>query len=36
MIKLSGPLTSKIDRDSDLYKKLSDANARLAQEDAHL
>ena len=36
MIKLSGPLTSKIDRDSDLYKKLSDANARLAKKDATL
>lgn len=36
MIKLSGPLTLKIDRTSDLYKKLSDANARLAKKDSTL
>ena len=36
MIKLSGPLTLKIDRASDLYKKLSDANARLAKKDSTL
>ena len=36
MIKLSGPLTSKIDRGSDLYKKLSAANSRLAKKDSTL
>ena len=36
MITLSGPLASKIDRGSDLYKKLSAANARLAKKDATL
>ena len=36
MIKLSGPLATKIDRGSDLYKKLSAANARLAEKDATL
>ena len=36
MIKLSGPLTSNIDRSSDLYKKLNEANARLAKKDATL
>ena len=33
MIKIAGPLTSKIDRDSELYKKLSEANLRLAKKD---
>lgn len=36
MIKLSGPLSSKVDRSSDLYKKLSAANARLAKKDSTL
>ena len=36
MIKLSGPLTAKIDRGSDLYKKLSEADARLAKKDSTL
>ena len=36
MIKLSGPLSSKVDRSSDLYKKLSAANARLANKDSTL
>ena len=36
MIKLSGPLVEKIDRGSELYKKLSAANARLAKKDATL
>jgi glucose-6-phosphate isomerase len=36
MIKLSGPLATKIDRGSDLYKKLSAANGRLAEKDATL
>ena len=36
MIKLSGPLTSKIDRESDLYLKLSTANSGLAKKDANL
>ena len=36
MIKLSGPLSEKIDRESDLYKKLSDANSRLARKDSTL
>ena len=36
MIKLSGPLATKIDRGSDLYKKLSAASARLAKKDATL
>lgn len=36
MIKLSGPLVSKIDRNSNLYKKLNDASARLAKKDATL
>ncbi len=33
MIELGGPLISKIDRNSDLYKKLSAANSRLAKKD---
>ena len=33
MIKLSGPLLSKIDRESHTYKKLSQANSRLAKKD---
>ena len=33
MIKLSGPLAEKINRSSDLYRKLNDANARLAKKD---
>jgi glucose-6-phosphate isomerase len=33
MIKLSGPLTEKIDRSSDLYKKLNEANSRLTKKD---
>jgi glucose-6-phosphate isomerase len=36
MIKITGPLVAKIDRSSDLYKKLSDANSRLARKDATL
>jgi glucose-6-phosphate isomerase len=36
MLKLSGPLVSKIDRSSDLYKKLSGANSRLAKKDPTL
>lgn len=36
MIKLSGPLTEKIDRSSDLYKKLSAANSKLAKKDPTL
>ena len=36
MIEISGPLTSKIDRNSALYKKLSDANGRLAKKDPTL
>ena len=36
MIKLSGPLTEKIDRSSELYQKLSAANQRLAQKDSTL
>ena len=36
MIKLSGPLSEKIDRESDLYKKLSDANSRLSRKDSSL
>lgn len=33
MIQLGGSIISKIDRDSDLYKKLSAANKRLAKKD---
>ena len=33
MIKLSGPLLSKIDRESLTYKKLSQANSRLVKKD---
>ena len=36
MIKLSGALTEKIERGSELYKRLSSANARLAEKDATL
>ena len=36
MIKLSGPLVEKIDRGSELYKKLSAANTRLAVKDSTL
>lgn len=36
MINLSGPLVEKIDRNSEIYKKLSTANARLATKDATL
>ena len=36
MIKIAGPITSKIDRDSELYKKLSEANIRLAKKDQTL
>jgi glucose-6-phosphate isomerase len=36
MIKLSGPLVENIDRGSELYKKLSAANARLAVKDSTL
>ena len=36
MIKLSGPLTSKIDRGSELYQKLSAANSRLSKKDSTL
>ena len=36
MIKLSGALTEKIERGSELYKKLSRANSRLAIKDATL
>ena len=36
MIKLSGALTEKIERGSELYKKLSAANSRLAIKDATL
>jgi glucose-6-phosphate isomerase len=36
MIKLSGPLTEKIDRSSELYQKLSAANQRLAKKDSTL
>ena len=36
MIKLAGPLTSKIDRKSELYKNLSSANSRLAKKDSSL
>ena len=36
MIKLSGPLASKIDRGSKLYQKLSAANSRLSNKDATL
>lgn len=36
MIKLAGDLTEKIDRSSDLYKKLNAANSRLAKKDSSL
>lgn len=36
MIKLSGPATSKIDRGSELYRKLSAANVKLAKKDPTL
>ncbi|MFM8446631.1 MAG: hypothetical protein ACKN92_00460, partial [Candidatus Nanopelagicaceae bacterium] len=36
MIKLAGNLTAKIDRSSELYKKLNVANARLAKKDSSL
>ena len=36
MITLSGPLTAKIDRSSELYRKLSLANTKLAQKDSTL
>jgi len=35
-MKLSGPLTAKIDRKSELYLKLSAANSRLARKDPTL
>lgn len=36
MIKLSGPVAEQIDRSSELYKKLSIANERLAKKDPTL
>lgn len=36
MIELSGKLTEKIDRESQLYKKLSAANLKLAKRDPNL
>ena len=32
-MKITGPLLRSVDRDSDLYKKLRDAHARIAQKD---
>ena len=36
MIELSGSLLQKIDRSSEIYRRLSDANSRLARKDATL
>ena len=36
MIRLSGDLVGKIDRTSDLYRKLNEANSRLAKKDSSL
>ena len=36
MIEISGPLTSKIDRNSALYKKLSDANGGTRTSEFYL
>ena len=36
MIRLSGDLVGKIDRTSELYRKLSEANSRLAKKDPSL
>ena len=33
-MKISGPSLSKVDRESDLYRKLREAHARIAQKDA--
>lgn len=36
MIRLSGDLVGKVDRNSELYRKLSEANSRLAKKDSSL
>jgi glucose-6-phosphate isomerase len=35
-MKVSGPLLKKVDRSSDLYKKLAAAHPKIAQKDSHL
>ena len=35
-MKISGPLLKKVDRSSDLYKKLATAHPKIAQKDSHL
>lgn len=35
-MKISGPLLKKVDRSSDLYKKLAIAHPKIAQKDSHL
>jgi len=35
-MKISGPLLKKVDRSSDLYKKLATVHPKIAQKDSHL
>ena len=35
-MKISGPLLKKVDRNSDLYKKLATAHPKIAQKDPHI
>jgi glucose-6-phosphate isomerase len=35
-MKISGPLLKKVDRNSDLYKKLATAHPKIAQKDSNI